>query len=718
MSIELIHNINQFPKKLLSNKRIDGDFQKKLFESMINNGLDEIQVSSIFSNAYKVLDYFIDPNYSENGISKILCLGKVQSGKTAFFMSSISLAFDNGYDIVYLIGGTKNNLRDQNYERVKFEFSNNDNIVVLDLNSTSIEEIELNLKNSKKIILVVLKNPNENKNLGLLKKIIVENKNLTSLLIDDEGDEYTPGAPKVKKVKKAGRTHDVIEDIINSFSKCTYLSVTATPQALLLLNCNDIISPDYCVLVEPGAGYTGGNAFHDTMENKHMIEIDDADDFSTTVPESFFDCIYEYIFSCCLQMTRGNTKPFSMLVHPSNLTYIHQDIAIKINDAIIFSKGILLDKNHIAYDDHLNKIKQAFTDYCCIYACELSFEEIITKLPLVLNNLKVYICNNSKIGRASLQEEKKDNHLYKIYVGGNMLGRGLTIKNLIVTYIYRDSKESAVDTLYQRARWFGYKLSYFDVCKVYMTKSLMEKFVKTTEHENNLWDSITSFLLNKINIKELPRMFVLNSDNLILTRKTVSKTITLTKVSQGFTTDTSIYYSNVNYRKENRELYEQFFENIREYGYSKSYSNNNYQTHFVCKIKFSELYDKFLSKFNYPIGSKFSKLGFEKILNHIYDGADKDEITLMIVRYKTKECRSLIAGGTAVKYLLQGRDDGTGYEGDKYLTDLNGKFYLQIHLVYHDENKDWDYVPMFSMYNPITENNVKYVTGDNNYDSI
>ena len=30
-----------------------------------------------------------------------------------------------------------------------------------------------------------------------------------------------------------------------------------------------------------------------------------------------------------------------------------------------------------------------------------------------------------------------------------MLGRGLTIKNLIVTYIYRDSKESAVDTFFE-----------------------------------------------------------------------------------------------------------------------------------------------------------------------------------------------------------------------------------------------------------------------------
>ena len=55
---------------------------------------------------------------------KILAIGRVQSGKTSFFISCIAFAFDNGYDIAYLVGGTKNTLRDQNYERVIEYFAN------------------------------------------------------------------------------------------------------------------------------------------------------------------------------------------------------------------------------------------------------------------------------------------------------------------------------------------------------------------------------------------------------------------------------------------------------------------------------------------------------------------------------------------------------------------------------------------------------------------
>ena len=57
-----------------------------------------------------------------------------------------------------------------------------------------------------------------------------------------------------------------------------------------------------------------------------------------------------------------------------------------------------------------------------------------------------------------------------IYIGGNMLGRGITIKGLAVTFITREAKnDTNADTLEQRARWFGYKRSYLDVCRILLT---------------------------------------------------------------------------------------------------------------------------------------------------------------------------------------------------------------------------------------------------------
>ena len=81
-----------------------------------------------------MLSYLIDPSLNIKKTHKILCLGKVQSGKTSFFISSIALAFDNGYDLAYVIGGTKTSLKDQNYERLLENFSNNSNIKIIDIN--------------------------------------------------------------------------------------------------------------------------------------------------------------------------------------------------------------------------------------------------------------------------------------------------------------------------------------------------------------------------------------------------------------------------------------------------------------------------------------------------------------------------------------------------------------------------------------------------------
>lgn len=45
--------------------------------------------------------------------------GYVQSGKTMSFETVIALARDNGYGLVIVLAGTKNNLRDQSEDRLK-----------------------------------------------------------------------------------------------------------------------------------------------------------------------------------------------------------------------------------------------------------------------------------------------------------------------------------------------------------------------------------------------------------------------------------------------------------------------------------------------------------------------------------------------------------------------------------------------------------------------
>jgi anti-anti-sigma factor len=72
-------------------------------------------------------------------------------------------------------------------------------------------------------------------------------------------------------------------------------------------------------------------------------------------------------------------------------------------------------------------------------------------------------------------------------VGADMLNRGFTIEHLSMSYMPRTTKgKSNADTIEQRCRFFGYKMNYIDVCRVYLsTKSLVE-YNDYVDHEENL----------------------------------------------------------------------------------------------------------------------------------------------------------------------------------------------------------------------------------------
>jgi hypothetical protein len=61
-------------------------------------------------------------------------------------------------------------------------------------------------------------------------------------------------------------------------------------------------------------------------------------------------------------------------------------------------------------------------------------------------------------------------------VGGNILGRGLTIDNLLVTYYIRRAKVSQMDTVLQHARMFGYRQALMPYTRVFLPDTLAARF--------------------------------------------------------------------------------------------------------------------------------------------------------------------------------------------------------------------------------------------------
>ena len=85
--------------------------------------------------------------------------------------------------------------------------------------------------------------------------------------------------------------------------------------------------------------------------------------------------------------------------------------------------------------------------------------------------------------------------------------------------------KSNVDNTEQRARWFGYKAKYLDVCRVFTTRDIKDDFASILEHDEDMWASIERAQERGIPFKDMPRIFRLaRSAYLNLTRRNVART--------------------------------------------------------------------------------------------------------------------------------------------------------------------------------------------------
>jgi hypothetical protein len=99
--------------------------------------------------------------------------------------------------------------------------------------------------------------------------------------------------------------------------------------------------------------------------------------------------------------------------------------------------------------------------------------EVAAALPKVAASVSVRSINGSALDALDY-EQHRDTGLNIVAVGGDKLSRGLTLEGLTVSYFLRCSR--MYDTLMQMGRWFGYKESYLDVCRLFTTKELYAWF--------------------------------------------------------------------------------------------------------------------------------------------------------------------------------------------------------------------------------------------------
>ena len=289
--------------------------------------------------------------------------------------------------------------------------------------------------------------------------------------------------------------------------------------------------------------------------------MDDLD----SAPKSLITAIREFIVLSslmCYPDISNNiiNENSSMMIHP---TYIVKSEKVENGIARWFdwTKNIVSDiESDIEYEDYeslektYNELKKSESLKNKIL---LDFKSIIKNLEEVIDELKVWQVVGSGSG-SNLEDGSIEWGDYKhhILVGGQLLDRGFTVKDLTVTYMPRDTKGlNQADTIEQRCRFFGYKKHYLDFCRVYLPSAMISDYKSYVEHEENIHNILKEMPLSEFK-KIGSRMFLDN--NLIATNMSRIDEDIINSTLSGFR------YLEPTFPKEqqNDELVKQFIKNL------------------------------------------------------------------------------------------------------------------------------------------------------------
>ncbi len=467
-----------------------------------------------------------DPPNSETG----LVIGYVQSGKTMSFTTIATLAKDNGYRLIIVITGVTTNLFDQSKDRLerdvtqgtvnrRWRFYQNPRFRNEELEgiATAVDwDMTLPINSHKTVLITVMKNA---RHLESLLKILqnlshrVKLRDVPALIIDDEADQ----ASLNNLVRRGGKssTYARILELRAALPHHSFLQYTATPQAPLLINLIDVLSPNFAELLSPGVSYTGGKTFFEKdfrlVKTIPLREMPTKQNPLTAPPKSLLEALRIYFIGAAVGYLRGSdagASNRSMMVHPSKTTEEHGNYAswvrqIKQNWAQLLNasdddrdKQDLLEDFFIAYQE----LQQTVEDVP-------SFSEICPTLRQAIKETQVTEAN-AKGGKTPQPNWKQD--YSHIVVGGEVLNRGYTIQGLTVTYMPRGKGVGNADTLQQRARWFGYKADYLGYCRVYLDSDTFDIYKSYVEHEEHIRTQLSLHRDEGKPLKEWKRAFFLD----------------------------------------------------------------------------------------------------------------------------------------------------------------------------------------------------------------
>lgn len=450
------------------------------------------------------------PNAKEPG----LLLGKIQCGKTNAFENIIGMSFDRGIDFCVVLTKGTNTLAYQTIERLKYDYRHFkdsgrlDQQLIVEVDDIKdlykrggLSQNQVNRQGAKRIIVCMKQADNMQHLIKLFKEDSPDLLLKKVLIVDDEAD-FASRNYRVRNAETSlAKISSQIEEFCSLLDYYRYLQVTATPYSLYL-------QPDGYVQLENGKAtpfkprFTTLLPVHDKYVGGQQYFIEARD------PESMYCHLFHPIKPKCIEVLgKKNEKYLNNNIKSKNIEDLRYVIvgyfmstAVRViqerkngrsyRSSAVFH--VVIQKSKHQWQGDL--IKRFITEISKVFEAgyrddaricpavdavydnlresningrkkglidvELpTKDEVVAEMMKILGdgNYNVHLVNSNNDVKVLLNEDGqlRLDHCANIFIGGNILDRGITISNMLCFFYGRTPKTFQQDAVLQHARMFG-----------------------------------------------------------------------------------------------------------------------------------------------------------------------------------------------------------------------------------------------------------------------
>lgn len=622
-----------------------------------------------------------------------LVFGHVQSGKTMSFTDVAALARDNGFPLVIVVTGTSIPLSTQSKERIERDLrlqTRSDRHWLHLHNPRDAQALAVALDDwrdpdvpeaAKQTILVtVMKN---HSHLRHLVRVLgqLDLRGVPTLVVDDEADQA--GLNNLVNKGRESTTYARLRELRAALPHHTYLEYTATPQAPLLINLIDVLSPRFAQVLTPGTDYVGGREFF--HEHAGLVRNIPANEIITPTnplhepPASLLEAMRIFFLGVAAGIVEhGGEGNRSMMVHPSQHTVLHADYVRWVRE-IKDSWRQILESSEDDPDrrELIEEFQTAYGDLRRTVPDLPAFPELARVLHRAIRS--TIITEVNAVRGSTPQVDWRGNYSH-ILVGGQAMDRGFTVEGLTVTYMPRGIGTGTADTIQQRARFFGYKRQYLGYCRVYLETVARAAYVRYVDHEDDLRARLVAHRRTGKPLVDFRRAFFLDPA-LRPTRETVLDLDYLqSMISEEWFTPAAPHDSE-DAVKSNQRVVEEFTRRLTFRADEGHPDRTAPQRHEFAEVSVRDAYEGLLARLRFTKPTDSQRFTGLLLQVKAYLDEHPDAVCRIYRMSGGGERQRLISPTDEIDQLFQGPNpDRTGavYPGDRAIRSQNGMT-IQLH---------------------------------------